>query len=118
MVLSLARGGISGGPWGRGLDQRCFAWTARSNLELGHHPFTKDKTYEEQLGRQGMKKNGKSKWNRYLAEALQNLERLFNYDSLYIGGGETKHIQISLPKNAQIVSNQTGILGGIALWRD
>jgi len=88
------------------------------NLEIAHHPFVKGKTYEQQLGRKALKKNGKKAWNRHLAQALKNLEHLFNYDMLYIGGGETKRIQIPLPSNAQIVSNRAGILGGIALWRD
>lgn len=88
------------------------------NLEIAHHPFIKDKTYEQQLGRKAMKKKGKKAWNRHLAQAIKNLEHLFNYDTLYIGGGETKRIQITLPDNVQIVSNQAGILGGIALWRD
>lgn len=88
------------------------------NLEIAHHPFVKGKTYEQQLGRKAMKKNGKKAWNRHLAQAIKNLEHLFNYDRLYIGGGETKRIQISLPNNTQIVSNRAGILGGISLWRD
>ncbi len=88
------------------------------NLEIAHHPFIKDKTYEQQLGRKAMKKKGKKAWNRHLAQAIKNLEHLFNYDTLYIGGGETKRIQIELPDNVQVVSNQAGILGGIALWRD
>lgn len=87
------------------------------NLEIAHHPFIKDKTYEQQLGRKAMKKSGKKAWNRHLAQAIKNLEHLFNYDTLYIGGGETKRIQITLPDNVQIVSNQAGILGGIALWQ-
>lgn len=88
------------------------------NLEIAHHPFIKGKTYEQQLGRKAMKKKGKKAWNRHLAQAIKNLEHLFNYDTLYMGGGETKRVQITLPDNVQIVSNQAGILGGIALWRD
>lgn len=88
------------------------------NLEIAHHPFIKDKTYEQQLGRQAMKKKGKKAWNRHLAQAIKNLEHLFNYDRLYMGGGETKRVKIELPDNVEIVSNRAGILGGIALWRD
>lgn len=88
------------------------------NLEIAHHPFIKGKTYEQQLGRKAMKKNGKKAWNRHLAQAIKNLAHLFNYDRLYMGGGETKRVQISLPDNVEIVSNRAGILGGIALWQD
>ena len=86
------------------------------NLEMGHHPFRKRETYEEQLGRAAFDKEGAKKWNARLEKAISNLDHLFNYDSLYIGGGETKHIKFDLPANAKIIPNVTGLLGGIKLW--
>jgi polyphosphate glucokinase len=86
------------------------------NLEMGHHPFRKGETYEEQLGRAALEAQGKKKWNDLLQKAIAQLERLFNYDFLYIGGGETKLINFELPTNAKIVPNITGLLGGIKLW--
>ena len=86
------------------------------NLEMGHHPFRKGETYEEQLGRAALEKEGKKKWNNRLEKAIATLEHLFNYDTLYIGGGEAKKIEFDLPKNAKIVPNVAGLLGGIALW--
>ena len=88
------------------------------NLEMGHHPFRKGETYEEQLGREALEKEGKKKWNARLEKAIANLERLFNYDNLYIGGGETKNINFELPNNAKIVPNVAGLLGGIKLFID
>ncbi len=86
------------------------------NLEMGHHPFRKGETYEEQLGRKALEKNGEKKWNGRLEKAIANLEHLFNYDYLYIGGGETKKIKFELPANAKIVPNVAGLLGGIKLF--
>lgn len=86
------------------------------NLEMGHHPFRKGETYEEQLGREALEREGKKKWNSRLAKAIANLEHLFNYDNLYIGGGETKNINFELPSNAKIVPNVAGLLGGIKLF--
>ena len=86
------------------------------NLEMGHHPFRKGETYEEQLGRKALDKEGNKKWNSRLAKAIATLERLFNYDRLYIGGGETKKIDFELPSNAEIVPNVAGLLGGIRLF--
>ncbi|MEM9805409.1 MAG: ROK family protein [Cyanobacteria bacterium P01_D01_bin.56] len=88
------------------------------NLEMAHHRFRKNQTYEEQLGRVALEKIGKDKWNRRLQKAIDSLEHLFNYDRLYIGGGEAKNISFKLPKNTETVSNMLGLLGGIALWRD
>ncbi|MGF1591247.1 MAG: ROK family protein [Pleurocapsa sp.] len=86
------------------------------NLEMGHHPFRKKETYEQQLGRAALEKEGQKKWNDRLQKALANLEHLFNYDQLYIGGGETKNIDFTLPDNATIIPNINGLLGGIKLW--
>lgn len=86
------------------------------NLEMGHHPFRSGQTYEEQLGQATLDRVGKKKWNRRLQTAIKTLNHLFNYDRLYIGGGNTKKIEGDLPTNVHIVPNVTGLLGGIALW--
>ncbi|HEV2323678.1 MAG TPA: ROK family protein [Terracidiphilus sp.] len=86
-------------------------------LELGHHPWRK-KTYEDYLGLRGLKKYGKKHWNKLLQEAIAQTAATFNWDHLYIGGGNSKKISFKLPGNVQIVSNEDGLLGGVALWRD
>lgn len=88
------------------------------NLEMGHHEFRKGETYEQQLGREALDTAGKKKWNERLLRAIAALERLFNYDTLYIGGGNTKFIMVELPSNVKVVPNVSGLLGGIALWRE
>jgi polyphosphate glucokinase len=86
-------------------------------LELGHHPWRK-KTYEDYIGRRGLDRYGKRHWNHLLQLAIAQTEKLFNWDSCYLGGGNTKKIDFDLPKNVAIVSNETGLLGGAALWCD
>jgi polyphosphate glucokinase len=87
-------------------------------LELGHHPWKKDREYEDYLGRRGLDKYGKKRWNKLLEEAINQTEQLFNWDRLYLGGGNTKKIEFKPPKNVEIVSNEAGLLGGVALWRE
>ena len=87
-------------------------------LELGHHPWKKGKTYEELLGRKALDKEGKKRWNKLLKKAIAQSEKLFNWDHLYLGGGNTKKIDFKLPPNVSIVSNEDGLFGGVALWRD
>jgi len=87
-------------------------------LELGHHPWRKKgMTYEDYLGRRGLDKFGKKEWNKLLLEAIAQTLATFNWDHLYIGGGNTKKIEGELPKDVSIVPNTTGLLGGVALWR-
>lgn len=86
------------------------------NLELGHHPFRKNQSYEDLLGKAGLKKNGKKKWSKDLRHAIETMNRIFNYDHLYIGGGNAELIDFELPKNVTITSNLAGLWGGIALW--
>jgi polyphosphate glucokinase len=88
------------------------------NLEMGHHPWRKGKTYEDLLGRRGLDKLGKKEWNKLLQEAIAQLELLFNWEHLYLGGGNTKKIEFELKPNATIVPSESGLLGGVALWRD
>ncbi len=86
-------------------------------LELGHHPW-KTKTYEDYLGRRGLDKFGKKAWNKFLKQAIAQTSSTFNWDHLYLGGGNTKKISFDPGPNVTIVSNETGIFGGVALWRE
>jgi polyphosphate glucokinase len=85
-------------------------------LELAHHPWRK-KTYEDYLGKRGLEKYGRKRWNKLLERALDQTAATFNWDRLYLGGGNAKEIRIKLGKNIKVVSNQDGLLGGVALWK-
>jgi polyphosphate glucokinase len=88
-------------------------------LELSLHPWRKKgMNYEDSLGRRGLDKYGKARWNNFLESAIKQTEMLFNWDHLYLGGGNTKKITFTLPKNVTIVSNESGLLGGVFLWKD
>lgn len=87
-------------------------------LELAHHPWKKDREYEDYLGRRGLDKYGKKRWNLLVQEAIEQTEKLFNWDHLYLGGGNTKKLNFKPGKNVEIVSNEAGLLGGVALWRE
>jgi polyphosphate glucokinase len=86
------------------------------NVELGHHSFRKDETYEDVLGARALKRLGKKKWNRMLERAIEQLQHTFNFRVLYVGGGNAKKISIPLPKNVVVVENVAGLLGGVKLW--
>ncbi len=102
---------------GTGFGSVLFVQGHRIHLELGHHPFHEGKTYEDELGNRAVLKKGKKKWNKYLREAIDELSRAFNYDRLYIGGGNATAINFTLPENVKVISNMDGLLGGIKLWQ-
>ena len=86
------------------------------HLELAHHPVHKGKTYDEFVGRAALDDVGPKKWNRRVRRALRYITTLVNYDTLYIGGGNAKHLTIDLAPNIRIVDNEAGITGGVKLW--
>jgi polyphosphate glucokinase len=86
------------------------------NIELGHHPWRKGKTYEHCLGDAALERLGKRKWNKRLLAAIETLELVFNYHALYIGGGNARKIERKLPGNVTVVDNMAGLLGGVKLW--
>jgi polyphosphate glucokinase len=87
------------------------------NLELGHHPWKKEQTYEERLGDRELQEIGKKHWSRRVFEMIAQLEPIFNYDALYLGGGNAEHIKGDLPANVKLFSNVEGMTGGAKIWQ-
>lgn len=88
------------------------------NLELAHHPFRGNKTYEQYVGGRALEKIGKKKWNRRVAEVLAQVEPIWNPRRIYVGGGNAKHLRLERMPHVRITDNVAGLLGGIRLWED
>ncbi len=86
------------------------------HLELSHLPISKKEDYDDFIGDRGYHKVGKKKWNKRLKYIIEIYKTVFNYDKLYIGGGNANEINFELDKNIKIVSNKDGIKGGAKLW--
>jgi polyphosphate glucokinase len=86
------------------------------HLELSQHPIHKGKTYDQFIGVVAYREVGKARWNRRLRRVLAAITTLVGFDTLYIGGGNAKQIDIPLAANMQIVGNEAGITGGVKLW--
>ena len=87
-----------------------------AHLELAHHPFRRDQTYNEQLGDAARRSIGKRRWNKRVRLAIRTLYDLVVYDHLFIGGGNSSRLSGLPDANITIVGNEAGILGGIKLW--
>jgi polyphosphate glucokinase len=87
------------------------------HLEISHLPFRKGETYDEQLGDAARRRVGNKKWNRRVERAIENLRRLANFDVLYVGGGNARHLAIDVGADVHLVANDCGMRGGAGLWR-
>ncbi len=87
------------------------------HIEGGHAPFRKDQTFEEQLGNLSRKDIGNMRWGKRVVKAIAAYERFLFFDTIYLGGGNAKHLDPEqLPTHARIVDNTAGIVGGVRLW--
>lgn len=87
------------------------------HLELAHHPVRKGVDYDAYVGEKAMGKTGKQKWNKRVARVLDILKVVFNYERLYIGGGNAGKLTIPLEGNIHLFTNEDGIKGGARLWQ-
>lgn len=86
------------------------------NLELGHHPFEKKKTYEERVSDAELKRIGAKHWSKRVLAALKQLQPIFNYDLMHLGGGNLMHLRAKLPDNVRTFTNEAGMQGGFKVW--
>ena len=86
------------------------------HLELAHHPFRHDETYNEQLGDAARKRIGNKKWNKRVASAIATFDALVLFDTLFVGGGNARHLDTDLPPKVRLIDPNAGILGGVKLW--
>src|ERR1700756_534279 len=61
-------------------------------MELGHLPYKKA-TYEDYLGRAGLKRLGKKRWRHHVDDVVQRLIAALEPDEVVIGGGNAKKLK-------------------------
>jgi polyphosphate glucokinase len=86
------------------------------HLEVSQHPISKKETYDDYIGEKALERDGKKKWNKRMEKVFEILKTVFNYDTLYIGGGNADKLTFPLDANMKIVTNEDGIKGGSRLW--
>ena len=85
-------------------------------LEMSQHVIRKDMTYDEYVGVEALNKVGQKQWERRVERVLAQLRAVVNFDMLYIGGGDAQKLELKLPEDTKVVSNDAGITGGVRLW--
>jgi polyphosphate glucokinase len=85
-------------------------------MELGHLPYKKA-TYEDYVGLRGLKKHGKKKWQKHVADVVERLVAALEPDEVVLGGGDVKKLK-KLPKGCRAGDNANAFLGGFRLWEN
>ena len=86
------------------------------NLELGHHPFRDDKTYEDLVRDSELKRVGPIEWTTRVLDALEQIAPIFNYDTLHLGGGNAQNIRAALPDSVRVFTLAEAMRGAQRLW--
>jgi predicted NBD/HSP70 family sugar kinase len=84
-------------------------------MELAHLPYKKGRTYEEYVGTSGLKRSGKKKWRRHVAEVIALLKQAVQADEVVVGGGNAK-LLTKLPRGVRLGANANAFVGGYRLW--
>jgi polyphosphate glucokinase len=85
-------------------------------MELAHLPYEKGRTYEEQVGKAALKRLGKKKWRRGVADVVMRLKAALEADDVVLGGGNSKLMR-ALPRGVRLGSNANAFAGGYRLWK-
>jgi polyphosphate glucokinase len=83
-------------------------------MELGHLPYKKG-TYEDYLGRAGLRRHGKKKWQRLVADVVARFIAALEPDDTVIGGGNVKKLD-AMPPHCRAGDNANAFRGGFRLW--
>ncbi|MDD2876271.1 MAG: ROK family protein [Acidiphilium sp.] len=89
---------------------------ATPHLEMGQHNAYKKRSYDEFVGHAALERVGLRKWNKQVLHTIDALRVLVNFDILYIGGGNAIAVNFDIPADVHLVSNETGVTGGVRLW--
>jgi len=99
---------------GTGLGSAMIVDGILEPMELGHLPYRKS-TYEDYLGTASLKRHGKSKWRKRVADVVTRLAAALEPDDVVLGGGNVKYLK-ALPKGCREGDNANAFLGGLRLW--
>jgi polyphosphate glucokinase len=102
---------------GTGLGSAMIIDGVLEPMELAHLPYRKGRTYEEYVGASGLRRLGKRRWRRHVAEVVRLLKTALEADDVVVGGGNAKRLK-DLPPGVRRVNNANAFLGGFRAWEE
>jgi polyphosphate glucokinase len=101
---------------GTGLGSALVADGIVEPLELAHLPYKKG-TFEDYVGLRGLKKRGKKKWRKHVANVVEQLVAALEPDDVVLGGGNVKLLK-KLPPGCRMGHNANAFVGGFRMWEE
>jgi len=101
---------------GTGLGSALIVDGVLEPMELAHLPYKNGRTYEDYVGLAGLKRLGKKKWRRHVADVVAQLEKALQADYVVLGGGNAKLLN-RLPPGTRLGDNANAFIGGFRLWQ-
>lgn len=84
-------------------------------MEFAHLPYKKGRTYEEYLGKAGLERLGRKKWEHAVFDVTERLRAAFEVDDVVIGGGNAPKLK-KLPPRTRLGDNANAFTGAFRLW--
>jgi polyphosphate glucokinase len=85
-------------------------------LELGRFHYKKA-TLEDYVGKRGLARLGRLKWQHHVEIILGRLINTLKPDDVVVGGGNAKKLK-GLPQGARLGDNANAFTGGLRLWEE
>ena len=101
---------------GTGLGSALIVDNVAQPMELAHLPYKKHRTFEEYVGRAGLKRLGKKKWRHEVAKVVERMVAALEPDYVVLGGGNVEKLD-ELPPKCRRGDNANAFVGGFRLWQ-
>ena len=101
---------------GTGLGSALIIDGVLEPMELAHLPYKHGRTYEDYVGKAGLKRLGKRKWRRQVTDVIARLKTALEVDDVVVGGGNAKLLD-TLPRGVRLGTNANAFVGGFRLWK-
>lgn len=105
---------------GTGLGSALICERVIVPLELGSLPYHGSRSQEtlaERLGKEGLRRHGRTLWEESVHKTVAVLHRAFSADYVVVGGGQADELK-TLPTGARRGSNADAFTGGFRLWEE
>lgn len=100
---------------GTGLGSAMVVEGTVQAMELAHLPWKKGKSYEDYLGKAGLKRYGRKAWEKKVHKVIDMMANAMESDYVVLGGGNAKLVR-TLPPHVSLGSNDNAFKGAFDLW--